>query len=171
MFADRQEAGVLLAKKLLKYRGRKSVVILAIPRGGVVIGRILADELKLPLGVLYAKKIPTPGQPELAAGARIVRTRKFGKTPEVKGKEIILTDDGIATGETAKAAIAYLRRKKAKKIILAIPVAPKDSAAHIRRLVNEAVILETPDFFSAVGEFYHNFPQVSDEEVKKLIRD
>lgn len=170
MFVDRQEAGVLVAKKLQKYKSRKNALVLAIPRGGVVIGKILADELKVPLGVIYAKKIPTPGQPELAAGARIVRTSKFGKTPETKDKEVILTDDGIATGETVKAAIKYLKRKKAKRIILVIPVAPKDTFRKLKKMVDEVIILATPVFFSAVGEFYRDFPQVSDEEVLQLLQ-
>ena len=170
MFAERGEAGRLLAEKLLFLRPKQSLLVLAIPRGGVVIGKIIADTLKIPLGVIYAKKIPTPGQPELAAGARMVRTRKFGPTPEVRGKEVILTDDGIATGETVRAAIIYLKKKRAKKIILAVPVSPKDSLKKIKPLVDKAIVLQTPRFFSAVGEFYLKFPQVTDKEVLQLLQ-
>lgn len=169
MFANRTEAGILLVAKLQKYTGRKKVLVLAIPRGGVVVGKVVSEALKVPFGVVYAKKIPTPGQPELAKGARIVRTSKFGKTPEVKGKEVILVDDGVATGETVKAAIKYLKNKKAKKIILAVPVAPKDTSKKLKKLVDKLIVLETPVFFSAVGEFYRDFPQVTDEEVIKLL--
>jgi len=169
VFENRQEAGEALSQKLLKFKGIKGAVVLAIPRGGVVIGKVISNALRVPLGVVYAKKIPAPGQPELAAGARIVRTKKFGKTPEVKGKSVILVDDGIATGETVKAAIKYLRKKKAKKIILAMPVAPKDTLKSLKRLVDEVIVLETPVYFGAVGEFYRDFPQVSDKEVLQCL--
>lgn len=169
MFTNRTEAGILLVKKLQKYKSFKDGLVLAIPRGGVVIGKAVSDALGISLGVVYAKKIPTPGQPELAAGARIIRTKKFGKTPEVKGKSVILVDDGIATGETVKAAIKYLRKKKAKKIILAMPVAPKDTLKSLKRLVDEVIVLETPVYFGAVGEFYRDFPQVSDKEVLQCL--
>ena len=170
MFKNRQEAGRFLSRKLLKFKSRKDAFVLAIPRGGVVIGKVVSDALQIPLGVVYAKKIPTPGQPELAAGARIVRTKKFGKTPEVKDKSVILVDDGIATGETTKAAIKYLKRKKARKIILAMPVAPKEIVEKLKCKVDKLVILAIPDYFGAVGEFYRDFPQVSDEEVVKLLK-
>jgi len=170
MFANRTEAGILLVKKLQKYKSFKDGLVLAIPRGGVVIGKAVSDALGISLGVVYAKKIPTPGQPELAAGARIIRTKKFGKTPEVKDKEVILVDDGIATGETVKAAIKYLKRKKARKIILAVPVVPEDTFQEVSKLVAKAITLETPAFFGAVGEFYRDFPQVSDEVVVKLLK-
>lgn len=176
MFENRQEAGEALSQKLLKFKGSlarasvKDALVLAIPRGGVVIGKIVSDALGIPLGVVYAKKIPTPGQPELAAGARITRNKKFGETPNVEGKTIILVDDGIATGATVEAAILYLRKKKVKKIILAVPVAPKETVEKLKRRVDKLIILETPTYFGAVGEFYRDFPQVTDEEVVALLR-
>ncbi len=168
MFTDRIEAGHLLAKELRKYQDR-NVVVLAIPRGGVVVGRQIAKALRTPLGVIYAKKIPTPGQPELASGARLLREEKFGKTPTVSGKNVILVDDGIATGATVKAALKSLRQKKAKKIILAVPVAPKDVVDELTHLADEIIILETPSDFSAVGQFYRSFPQITDAEVLQLL--
>jgi len=176
VFESRFEAGEILSQKLLKIRGSlgragvKDALILAIPRGGVVIGRIVSDALGIPLGVVYAKKNPTPGQPELAAGARIVRTKKFGKTPEVKDKSVILVDDGIATGATIEAAIGYLKKKEVGKITLAVPVAPKETVEKLKRMVDKLIILETPVYFGAVGEFYRDFPQVSDEEVIQLLQ-
>ena len=176
MFENRQEAGGILSQKLLKFKGIiaqacvKNALVLAIPRGGVVIGKIVSDALRIPLGVVYAKKIPTPGQPELAAGAHIARSKKFGKTPNVKDKNIILVDDGIATGATIETAIKYLRKKKVKKIILAVPVAPKEAVEQLKRRVDKLIILETPAYFGAVGEFYHDFPQVTDEEAIELLK-
>lgn len=176
MFANRTQAGQLLTQKIFSSekelgRGFKPFdIVLAIPRGGVVVGRVIADELNLPLGVVNAKKIPTPGQPELAAGARVVADRGFGKTPEVRGKRVILTDDGIATGETVKAAIKYLKKKGAAKIMLAVPVAPPDTVVELAFLVDKIVVLETPSHFFAVGQAYQDFPQVSDREVLQLLK-
>jgi len=79
VFENRQEAGEILSQKLLKFKGIKSAVVLAIPRGGVVIGKIVSDALGIPLGLVYAKKIPTLGQPELAAGAYIARGKNSEK--------------------------------------------------------------------------------------------
>lgn len=176
MFENRREAGEILSQKLLKFKGMiaqacvKNALVLAIPRGGVVIGRVLADTLGVSLGVIYAKKIPTPGQPELAAGAYIARGKKFGKTPDVRGKTVILTDDGIATGATIETAIKYLKKKRVGKIILAVPVAPKEAVEKLKRRVDRLIILETPDYFGAVGEFFRDFPQVGDEEVVRLLK-
>jgi predicted phosphoribosyltransferase len=83
-----------------------------------------------------------------------------------KDKVAILTDDGVATGLTTEAAIADLKAQKPQKIILAVPVMPAEVAEHLRPLVDELVALDIPeDFAGAVGAYYENFPQISDEEV------
>ncbi len=210
MFENRKEAGKRLAEKILRYleikKLRGKIVVLAIPRGGVVIGKIISRVLNCPLDVLITRKIGAPGNPELAVGAvgplgiRVVdwelakkvgadqnylkaqienlkkeikeREEKFRKgKPELKiaGKNVILTDDGIATGATIEAAIAWLKSQKAKRIILAVPVAPPEVIEKLRPLVDGLIVLEEPEFFAAVGQFYYDFPQVSDEEVVKLL--
>lgn len=93
------------------------------------------------------------------------------KTLEVAGKTVILTDDGIATGATIEAGIAWLKSQKVKKIILAVPVAPPEVVEKLRPLVDEFVCLDQPEFFAAVGQFYQEFPQVSDETVIKILRN
>jgi len=95
--------------------------------------------------------------------------RRGKKSLELKNKIVILVDDGIATGSTILAAINFLKRHKAKKIVLAVPVASREAAERLTREVDEAVILETPDFFQAVGQFYQIFLPVSDEEVIQLL--
>ncbi|MCX6706003.1 MAG: phosphoribosyltransferase family protein [Candidatus Woesebacteria bacterium] len=176
MFESRLEAGGILFQKLLKFKGMiaqacvEDALVLAIPRGGVVVGKVISNALHIPLGVIYAKKIPTPDQPELAAGAYIAKSKKFGKTPDVKGKIIILVDDGVATGATVEAAIKYLRGKKVKKLVLAVPVAPKSLVKKLKKLVDEILVLETRDDFFAVGDFYKDFSQVTDEEVIQLLQ-
>ncbi len=207
MFRDRVSAGVLLAEKLFKYKGKKDIVVLGIPRGGVVVAKAISDELKVPLGVVVTKKIGAPYQEELAIGAvgpesSLVldiglirdlgvgedyiksktrekseeiaeRLRKFGKTEksELSGKTIILVDDGIATGATVEVALLYLRKKKVSKIVLAVPVAPKEALTRFEKMVDEFIVLQTQSFFRAVGQFYRDFPQVTDEEVMKILRD
>ena len=85
------------------------------------------------------------------------------------GKNIILADDGVATGATVIVAIEYLRQKKAAQIILALPVAAKDTAGQLRKKVDQCLILQTPPFFQAVGQFYQDFSQVTDEQVAEIL--
>lgn len=85
-------------------------------------------------------------------------------------QQVILTDDGIATGLTARVGIASVRRRGVRRIILAAPVAPADTIEELRRLVDESVCLATPSPFYAVGNFYEEWPQVSDEEVSAALR-
>lgn len=209
IFKDRKAAGKLLAKRLKQYKGMNNVLVLGIPRGGVVVASEIAKELKLPLDIIVTRKIGAPMQPELALGAidpdgsvvwdeklvtelgvkadqlketirdeldELARREKVyrqGKEPpNVGNKIIILVDDGIATGATTLAAINYLKRHKAKKIILAVPVASKEATQRVIREIGEVgeiIVLETPQHFHAVGQFYHQFGSVEDEEVIQLL--
>lgn len=87
----------------------------------------------------------------------------------VKGWTVILTDDGIATGATARAGIQSVKRKGAKKVLLAVPVAPPDTVADLRSTVDELVVIATPSPFYAVGNFFEAWPQVTDQEVRRLL--
>ena len=98
------------------------------------------------------------------------RFRKGRKKLEVRGKTVILVDDGIATGATAGVAVKHLKAKGARKIILAVPVAPKETIERFKKLVDELVVLEVPFNFAAVGQFYQSFPQITDEEVIQLLK-
>ncbi len=89
---------------------------------------------------------------------------------ELAGRIAIIVDDGLATGTTAEAAIKAVRGAGAAKIVLAVPVAPADSLARLRPLVDTAICLSTPDDFAAVGQFYRHFDQTSDDEVIALMR-
>jgi len=86
-----------------------------------------------------------------------------------EGKVVILIDDGIATGASIKVAIEAIRIKMPEKIVLAVPVAPHDALREISLLVDEVVCLHAPTSFGAVGAFYREFSQVTDEDVMKLI--
>lgn len=94
-----------------------------------------------------------------------------GNSPEliIKGKTVILVDDGIATGASMRVAIQSVRDAGAKKIVLAVPVAAPDSLRKIAKEVDEVVCLSSPIFFEAVGAFYKAFEQTSDEEVIHLL--
>ena len=192
-FTDRNQAGNLLAEKLSSYRGQHALV-LGLARGGVVTARAVADGLNLPLDVVVVKKIGAPGQEELAIGAlapdgvsygdfgksqitnlndqikqKTLLYRKGRKPYRLHNKTAILVDDGAATGATMEAAIRWVRKKHAKKIVVALPVVPKELIPKISPEVDELVVLHAPDEFGAVGQFYERFEQVTDEEVVELL--
>lgn len=101
---------------------------------------------------------------------RIKVLRKGKPLPEISNRIVILIDDGLAVGSTIKAAIELCKKKKAKKIIVAVPVSSKDVAEEIGRLVDEIIVLEKPDFFQAVAQVYKNWYDVSDEEVIEIMK-
>ena len=201
MFKDRFDAGKQLAKKLMKYKGKKNTIIFGIPRGGIEIGFQISKILKLPLDAIITKKLGYPGNEEYAIGAvglgkeyilsenmvegsrisqdyideeverlnesikKRYKTYKKKKIPQIKNKTIIIVDDGIATGNTIKLSVLLLKKQKPKKIILAIPVAPKEAVKMLEEFVDELICLSTPINFFAIGQFYENFTQVSDKQV------
>ena len=89
--------------------------------------------------------------------------------PPLEDRTVILTDDGVATGYTAQAGIQTVRRRGAKHVVLAVPVAPLDTAGWLRPQVDEFVCLATPEPFYAVGNFFEEWPQVTDDEVRALL--
>jgi len=88
----------------------------------------------------------------------------------LEGRTTLLIDDGIATGSSMLAAIQALRHLKPARLVVAVPVAPQATCTRLRREVDELVCVETPKFFYAIGQFYDDFSQVSDEEVTELLR-
>lgn len=101
---------------------------------------------------------------------RIKILRQGKPLPSICGRKIILTDDGLAMGSTMKAAIKLCQKKEPQKLIVAVPVAGRGVAREIEKLVDEAVILETPDFFQAVAQVYINWYDVSDQEVLNIMK-
>ncbi|ELY50993.1 phosphoribosyltransferase [Natronolimnohabitans innermongolicus] len=199
-FADRTDAGEQLGEEL-RERGIDADLALAIPRGGLPLGRAVADALEAPLDVVVAKKIGAPGNPEYAIGAvasdgsvwrneqafrgaaadeeyfqeqreteaeaarkKAERYRSGGSPPDLAGKTVVVVDDGVATGSTARACLSRLEASDADRVVLAVPVGPPDTIADLEEQVDEVVCLETPAGFHGVGQFYRNFTQVSDEE-------
>lgn len=93
-----------------------------------------------------------------------------GRPPlEVRGRECVVVDDGVATGGTAEVALRSLKKQEAAKVTLAVPVAPEETLARLAAVCDEVVCLETPSPFAAVGQWYVSFPQVSDEEVLEAL--
>lgn len=87
----------------------------------------------------------------------------------IENATVIVIDDGIATGATVRAALKALRRGKPKKLVLAVPVAPPDTVGKLRREVDEIICLQTPEPFYAIGVFYRDFAQMSDEDVVAVL--
>ncbi len=206
-FRDRVDAGRRLAAQLAEYRGKQAVV-LAIPRGGVVVGFEVARALGASLDVIVPRKIGAPGNPELAIGAvtedgtailNQALVEQLGVTPEfveaekaeqiveikrrvsayrgglppveLRGKTVVLVDDGVATGATMRAAVYSVKRQGASEVVVAVPVGPPDTIALLRGEVGRVVCPVVYEPFYAIGQFYDDFEQTSDEEVVKLLRE
>src|SRR5205085_8056913 len=89
--------------------------------------------------------------------------------PEIRGRTVILIDDGLATGATMRAAVKALRQRRAAKIVVAVPVGPPDTCKEFEDEADEVVCASAPEFFQAVGQYYEDFSQTSDEEVRELL--
>ena len=206
LFANRVEAAKRLASALADFVN-KDAIVLAIPRGGVVVGFEIARSLGLPLDVIVPRKIGAPDNPELAIGAmtedgtiilddelvnylRVTRAyikeeserqrleiehrlrlyRGDMPRPNLKKRDVIIVDDGIATGSTMKAALASVRKSGAKTITVAIPVGPPSTIRELEKQADRVVCLYTPQPFHAIGEFYEDFAQTENDEVTELLR-
>ena len=91
-------------------------------------------------------------------------------SPNVRGLDVILVDDGIATGSTMKAALASVKNRGAKTVTVAVPVGPPSTIEELKKQADKVICLETPEYFQAIGQFYLDFNQTSDEEVIELLR-
>jgi putative phosphoribosyl transferase len=203
VYRDRQDAARSLSRHLIGLNLEKPV-ILAIPRGGVVVGQEVALQTGGDLDIVMAKKIGAPFNPEFAVGAvdvdgrvtfppgevryvseqyihgqaaqlrreiavRLKALRQGKPAKPVSGRNVFLVDDGLATGLTALAAINYVRTLKPSRLILAVPVAPQDTLDLLSGHVDHTVCPLVPDSFYAVGQWYHEFGQTSDQEVKEIL--
>lgn len=204
-FTDRAEAGRLLAEQLVPLALTEPLV-LALPRGGVPVGREIARRLGAPLDVLVTRKIGCPGQPELGVGAiaeggepvfdadllgrlgltesdlaetvrreraelgrRVAAYRGDRPLASVKGRDVAVVDDGLATGGTARAALAAVRAGAPRRLILAVPVGAAETVKALADDADDVVVLAAPWTFRAVGQWYVHFDQLSDHDVQELL--
>ena len=223
LFRDREHAGMELANMLaeelrltnIPIFAPNDLIVVAIPRGGIILAEMIAKKLDCKLDVLISRKIRSEFNEEFAIGAVMpdgtyflnendddmlifnnipqsyidaevnVQTKEIERRlisfrgskeydNQLKGKAVVLVDDGIATGATILSAIEWLKMKQnCQELIIAVPVAPNDTVDRLKRIIgnNERVItLYSPEPFIAVGRFYQDFRQVSDDEVKIIMK-
>ena len=158
---------VMVVRKL-GVPGWEELAMGAIASGGV---RVINEE------VVQASNIP-PESIERAAAAELkelqrreIAYRGHTGAPEVEGKTVILVDDGIATGSTIRAAVQALRQQGPAKIVIAVPTGAPDSCDKLAPMVDELLALMRPVYFHAVGQWYENFQQTTDAEVKHLMAE
>jgi predicted phosphoribosyltransferase len=146
--------------------GREELAMGALATGGVrVLNQDVVDALEIPEEEIDA--VTTAEQAELARRERAYRDDR--PTPDVRGRTVILVDDGLATGSTMHAAVAALRQLGPARIVVAVPVGAPGSCAEFEGEADEAVCAETPEPFYAVGLWYGDFTQTTDEEVHEVL--
>jgi putative phosphoribosyl transferase len=217
LFQDRKHAGEELVKVLdnviISNNKKEQMVVLAIPRGGIIIGDVIASYFQCNLDMVVSRKIGADFNPELAIGAVMPdnsyfineRITKLIPSPsqnyienqlkiekkeidrrliefrgskqyndKLKGKDVLLVDDGIATGATIIAAARWIKNKHdCKSLIVAVPVAPATNKATIddlKDVASNVIISHVVEEFYGVGQFYNRFDQVSDTDVKEIMK-
>jgi len=219
LFQDREQAGHEIAKELEEILKKSQidlsntaneVIILAIPRGGIILGNIIANHFRCNLDVVVTRKIRAEFNEEFAIGAMMpdgsyflnegiarlfnISQAYLKKEIDFQKKEIrrrliefrgdisyhdkfekrvvVLVDDGIATGSTIIASAEWVKNNcHCKQLVVAVPVAPArdETVKKLANIAGNVVILHMEEAFSAVGQFYRDFDQVSDETVKKIM--
>jgi predicted phosphoribosyltransferase len=146
--------------------GYRELAMGAIASGGV---RVLNEDVlrALPDAAAMVAEVTAQETQELERRERDYRGDR--PPPEVGERVVILIDDGLATGATMLVAIAALRKKAPAKIVVAVPVCPPETLREVERAADESVTLFAPDWFRGVGQFYEDFAQISDEEVRALL--
>jgi putative phosphoribosyl transferase len=146
--------------------GREELAMGAIATGGVrVLNEEVVEALRIPEEVIAVTAARE--QQELRRRERLYRDDRPG--PEVRGRTIILIDDGLATGSTMRAAAAALRQQQPARLIVAVPTAAPEACAEFQAEVDEVICATTPDPFYAVGLWYEDFSQTTDEQVGNLL--
>jgi predicted phosphoribosyltransferase len=156
---------IFLVRKL-GVPGYQELAMGAVASGGV---RVLNDDvvngLRIPGYVIDA--VAAWEQQEMARRERVYRDDRL--EPNVKGRTVILVDDGLATGSTMQAAIQALRHHEPARIVMAVPAAPPDTCQEMRAQADDVVCAITPEPFYSVGLWYKDFSQTTDEEVRELL--
>lgn len=160
------EFDIVLARKI-GAPGNPELAIGAVGEDGqVYISRSM--QLELDITDAYIESEKERQLAEIKRRASVYRTALPRR--QVEGRTVILTDDGLATGATMQAALRTLRHGNPKKAVVAVPVAPRESLESVGVLADEVVCLRVPAFFGALGQFYGNFEQVSDQDILDMVR-
>ena len=138
----------------------------AIASGGI---RLINEEVVREFGVTEAEIAAVSAAEALELERRERQYRRDRPRPVIEGRTVILVDDGLATGATMHAAVLALREKRPARLIVAVPVAAADTCDAFREIVDDIVCAETPAPFYAVGLWYEDFSQTTDEEVQDLL--
>jgi len=147
--------------------GQEELAMGAIASGGVrVLNRDLLGALRIPEEVVG--QITQEEQRELERREREYRDER--SPIDVRGKTVILVDDGLATGSSMRVAVLALKQKGPSQVVVAVPVAPADTCAELQSVADKVVCAVTPQPFLGVGQWYEDFSQTSDEEVRELLR-
>ncbi len=140
----------------------------AVTAGGyLLLNEKLAAQLHLP--ERYLKRASARERGEIARQLQLYRGRR--NPPEIENRTVIVVDDGVATGFTLRAALEGVKQGRPKRLILAVPVGPAGILEQLRREVDELCYLAAPPHFAAVGQFYRDFRQISDSEVKAALEE
>lgn len=209
-YADRAHAGRVLATHLadvgIDGNDAADMVVLGLPRGGVVVAAEVAARLGVQADAFVVRKLGVPGHEELAMGAiatggvrvlnedvvadlrippeivdavtereeaelaRRERSYRGGREPpKLSGRTVVLVDDGLATGATMRAAVEAVRAQSPARLVVAVPVAPPDTVARFGAEGVEVLCPLTPRLFGGVGQFYGDFSQTTDDEVRAIL--
>lgn len=156
----------LMLVRKLGVPGHEELAMGAIASGGI---RIVSEDVVATFGISdrVIATVAANEEQELNRRERIYRDQQ--PPPVMRGRIIVLVDDGLATGSTMRAAAVALRSQDPARLIAAVPVAPIESCTELRREVDEVCCLSTPSPFLSVGTWYQDFSQITDEEVRSLL--
>lgn len=210
-FANRQAAGERLAyfvSEHVREQKLENVVVLGLPKGGIVVAAPIAQTLGVPLDFVITRKLLSPHQTQLAIGAVTERGRAFLNKPiiealsigeeyiqkeieheqeeikrftaayrsvmpatELTGKTVIVADDNVITGSTMFATLRGLWAERPNHIILALPVAPRDTLMSLGDFADYCIALRAPaESFTSMKDYFEEFPEVTDKDVTQILQ-
>jgi predicted phosphoribosyltransferase len=173
IFRDRRQAGRYLAARIREYGALDDVVVLALSRGGVPVAFEVARVLRAPLDVFMFRSMRFPSDTVGPAAKRallelerIERTHRSDRSAvDLRGRSIVLVDDGLAAGSLMFEAVEALRERAPARIIVVVPVASPEASEEIRELVDEFVCEMIPDPFRGVADWYDDPTETTDDEI------
>lgn len=158
---------VFLVRKL-GTPGQRELAMGAIASGGV---RVLNDDVVRWLGISADQIDAVAREEQQELQRREAEYRRDRPLPSLAGRVVILVDDGLATGSTMRAAVQAVKQQQPARVVVAVPVGAPETCQEMRALADEVVCARMPTPFSAVGQWYRDFNQTSDEEVRALLEE